>query len=246
MPVALEGATPARHDRLRGVFGCFGWTLVAAQRIVAAGIPLQINTLVTGETEPDLAEIAKVVARLGAARWSLFLLVSVGRGRTLRPLGAAECERTFRWAARQAPGWPFVVTTTEAPHFRRVVIETTREAGHPGRAIRESPVARGFGIRDGNGIMFIAANGDVTPSGFLPLVAGNVRETDPIAVYRDAWLFLLLRTPEIFAGRCGVCEFRNVCGGSRGRAYATTGDVLGEDPLCAWQPASRAAELANA
>src|SRR5207249_7653611 len=119
MSLSLDGSTPARHDGIRGVLGCFGWTLVAAQRIVNAGIPLQINTLVTADTEPDLEEIAKVVARLGAARWSLFFLVSVGRGRMLRPLGAAECERTFCWAARQAPGWPFVVTTTEAPHYRR-------------------------------------------------------------------------------------------------------------------------------
>ena len=237
MSLSLDGSSPARHDRLRGVFGCFGWTLVAAQRIVAAGIPLQINTLVTGETEPDLAEIAKVVARLGAARWSLFLLVSVGRGRTLRPLGAAECERTFRWAARQAPGWPFVVTTTEPPHFRRVVIETLRSAGLSGRAIRESPVARSFGIGDGNGIMFIAANGDVMPSGFLPLPAGNVRRADAVEIYRRAPLFRLLRASEQFHGRCGACWYRSVCGGSRARAFAATGDLMGEDPLCAYEPA---------
>ncbi len=187
-----------------------------------------------------------MVARLGAARWSLFFLVEVGRGRSLRALSARECEVTLWRLAASADRWPFVLTTTEAPHFRRIVIQRMRAAGMPAAAIHASPVARGFGIRDGNGIMFVAANGDVTPSGFLPLVAGNVRETDPIAVYRDAWLFLLLRTPEIFAGRCGVCEFRNVCGGSRGRAYATTGDVLGEDPLCAWLPASRAAAPANA
>jgi len=129
MSLSLDGSSPARHDSLRGVFGCFGWTLVAAQRIVGAAIPLQINTLVSAETEPDLEGTAKVVARMGAARWSLFFLIAVGRGRALSPLGAAECERTLRWLARRAPEWPFTVTTTEAPHYRRVLIETMRAAG---------------------------------------------------------------------------------------------------------------------
>ncbi len=235
MSLSLDGSSPARHDSLRGVFGCFGWTLVAAQRIVGAAIPLQINTLVSAETEPDLEGTAKVVARMGAARWSLFFLIAVGRGRALSPLGAAECERTLRWLARRAPEWPFTVTTTEAPHYRRVLIETMRAAGRTGRDIRESPAARAFGIRDGNGIMFIAANGDVTPSGFLPLAAGNVRSGDAAAIYRDASLFRALRDPDRFHGRCGVCGFRSVCGGSRARAYAATGDVMGEDPLCAYE-----------
>ena len=236
MSLSLDGSSPARHDGLRGVYGCFGWTLVAAQRIVAAGIPLQVNTLVTAETEPDLESIARVVARMGAARWSLFFLVSVGRGRALRPLGAGECEATLRWLAARAPGWPFAVTTTEAPHWRRVLVQAMRAGGANGAEIRQSPAARSFGIRDGNGILFIAANGDVTPSGFLPLAAGNVREGDVLEIYRDAALFRDLRAPERFHGRCGACGFHALCGGSRARAFAATGDALGEDPLCAWEP----------
>jgi len=231
MSLSLDGSTPARHDGIRGVLGCFGWTLVAAQRIVNAGIPLQINTLVTAETEPDLEETAKVVARLGASRWSLFFLVPVGRGRTLRALSARDCETTLRWLAARTSAWPFTVTTTEAPHYRRVLIESRLAAG------RDNVVARSFGIRDGNGIMFIAANGDVMPSGFLPLVAGNVRDSEVVDIYRHASHFRLLRAPETFHGRCGICGFRMVCGGSRARAYAATGDFLAEDPLCAYEPA---------
>jgi MoaA/NifB/PqqE/SkfB family radical SAM enzyme len=231
MSLSLDGSTPARHDGIRGVLGCFGWTLVAAQRIVNAGIPLQINTLVTAETEPDLEEIAKVVARLGASRWSLFFLVPVGRGRTLRALSARECETTLRWLAARTSAWPFTVTTTEAPHYRRVLIESRHAAG------RDNGIARSFGIRDGNGIMFIAANGDVMPSGFLPLVAGNVRGGEVVDIYRHASHFRALRAPETFHGRCGICGFRLVCGGSRARAYAATGDFLAEDPLCAYEPA---------
>jgi radical SAM protein with 4Fe4S-binding SPASM domain len=234
MSLSLDGSSPARHDGIRGVLGCFGWTLVAARRIVNAGIPLQINTLVCAETEPDLEDTAKVVARLGASRWSLFFLVPVGRGRTLRPLSAREGETTLRWVARRSGTWPFTVTTTEAPHYRRVLIET--RAGPSGAESRDIGAAKGFGIRDGNGIMFIASNGDVMPSGFLPVSAGNIRDAEAIDIYRYASVFRALRAPETFHGRCGVCGFRMVCGGSRARAYAATGDFMGEDPLCAYQP----------
>jgi radical SAM protein len=236
MSLSLDGSTPARHDAIRGVLGCYGWTLAAAARIVAAGIPLQVNTLVTRETERDLEDVAEVVQRLGAARWSLFFLIPVGRGRVLTPLSAREAETMLGWVARNAGRWRFTVTTTEAPHFRRIALERMRAEGRSGEEIRRSPAGRGFGIRDGNGIMFIAADGDVTPSGFLPLVVGNVRRTGAISLYRDHPLFGALRTPQWFGGGCGVCDYRVVCGGSRARAWAATGDVLGRDPLCVRSP----------
>ncbi len=240
MSLSLDAPTAEAHDGLRGVPGCFTRTLAAAGAAVEAGIPLQINTLVARETAPLLPATADLVAGLGAARWSLFFLVSTGRGRALSPVSPEQCERHLRWLAARAPRLPFIVSTTEAPHFRRIVVQAMRAAGRSDAEIAASPAARGWGVRDGNGIMFIAANGDVTPSGFLPLVAGNVRADDPLAVYRESPLFQALRAPGRFRGRCGRCEFRAVCGGSRARAYAATGDALGEDPLCAWQ-AGRAA-----
>jgi AdoMet-dependent heme synthase len=230
MSLSLDGPSAAHHDALRGVLGCFGWTLAAAQRIVAAGIPLQINTLVTADTEPLLEDTVKVVMGLGGARWSLFFLVAVGRGGVLAPVDPVTCERRLRWLAANAERWPFVVSTTEAPHYRRVVIQRMRAANRSGAEI--AAAGRGWGIRDGNGIMFISARGNVMPSGFLPLVAGNVRATSPLDVYRDAPLFRALRTPALLGGRCGACEFRMPCGGSRARAWAATGDVFAEDPLC--------------
>ena len=241
MSLSIDGPTAAQHDRVRGVLGCFGWTLAAAAHIRAAGIPLQVNTVLSAETEPYLDAIGDVVGRLGAARWSLFALVPVGRATTLTPLTAAECELAFRRLVHRAPTWPFVLTTTEAPHYRREVIQQWLAAGRPADELRSHPVARGFGIRDGNGIMFIAANGDVTPSGFLPIPAGNVRRATPLGIYRDAPLFQLLRDPGKLRGRCSACPFQRVCGGSRARAFATGHDVLGEDPLCAWSPAGEEA-----
>jgi AdoMet-dependent heme synthase len=142
MSLSLDGPSAAHHDALRGVLGCFGWTLAAARRIVAVGIPLQINTLVTADTDPLLEDTVKVVAGLGAARWSLFFLLAVGRGRVLTPLDAVACERRLRWLASNAERWPFVVSTTEAPHYRRVVIQRMRAAGRSGAEI-EPPGAAG-------------------------------------------------------------------------------------------------------
>jgi AdoMet-dependent heme synthase len=240
--LSLDGSTAARHDALRGVPGCFGRTLEAARLARDAGLPFQVNTLVSRETLDDLRAIHQVVRGLGAARWSLFFLVSVGRGTALQPISAEECEALFVELARLAGTEGPVITTTEAPHFRRVVLEQRRR-DRRGSAVRASGHPRGAaaGIRDGNGIMFIDHTGLVCPSGFFPLPAGNVRREGPVAIYRQSPLFRALRRPDLFGGRCGRCEYRTVCGGSRARAFAATGDPLGEDPLCAYQPAARAA-----
>ncbi len=229
MSLSLDGPDAASHDGFRGVPGCFDRTLDAVRAAIAAGISLQVNTLVTAGTLADLPHVYERVAELGAARWSLFFLIQVGRGRDLQQLAPAACERLLAWlSARARPGGP-IVTATEAPHYRRVALQ---RLGH--RAPRQ-----GFGVRDGNGVMFVSHTGEVQPSGFLPLVAGNVCTTHPVVIYRDAPLFRALRAAAGFHGRCGRCEYRQVCGGSRARAYAATGDPLGEDPLCAYQPGGR-------
>jgi radical SAM protein with 4Fe4S-binding SPASM domain len=225
--LSLDGATPERHDALRGIGGTFRRTLEAAAAARAARLPFQINTLVAEETLDDLPAIYLLARALDAARWSLFFLVSVGRGTVLEQITPAEAEAVMRWLAELAgQGSGPVVTTTEAPHFRRVMLQRH----HPGAR------GHGAGIRDGNGIMFISHTGDVHPSGFLPLSAGNVRTDDVVSIYRDSRLFRTLRRPDLFAGRCGRCEFHSHCGGSRARAYAASGDPFGEDPLCPYEP----------
>ncbi|HXL34634.1 MAG TPA: radical SAM protein [Gemmatimonadales bacterium] len=225
--LSLDGSTPARHDAFRGIAGTFAQTLVAAGAAREAGLPFQVNTLVAAETLDDLPAIYLLANELGAARWSLFFLVAVGRGTVLEQITPSEGESVMRWLAElmSQRGGP-IVATTEAPHFRRVMLQ------------RRHPAARehGAGIRDGNGIMFISHCGDVQPSGFLPLSAGNVRTDDVVSMYRDSPLFRRLRQPDRFTGRCGRCEFHSHCGGSRARAYATSGDPFAEDPLCPYDP----------
>ncbi len=225
--ISLDGSDAERHDGLRGVPGTFARTLPAVREALEAGLVVQVNTLVTSSTLPDLPAIDALVTALGVQRWSLFFLIAVGRGRELGQITPAECEALFAWVYdRSKRGGGPIVTTTEAPHYRRVVLERMPRGGPP----------RGSGIRDGNGIMFISSTGDITPSGFLPLVAGNVKESNPIDVYRFAPLFQALRDPQAFEGKCGRCEYRNVCGGSRARAWMATGSPLGTDPLCAHEP----------
>ena len=243
--LSFDGSDAARHDALRRVPGCFDRTLSVARAAAMEGLPFQVNTLVSAETLDDLPAIHGLACRLGAARWSLFFLVSVGRGTLLRPITAEACERLFErlldldggGAGGRGSGRGPVVTTTEAPHFRRVVLERARRAGQGLAALPQGPMGHGAGIRDGNGIMFISHTGEVWPSGFLPLSAGSVREADPVALYRDAAIFRTLRRADLLGGRCGRCEYADGCGGSRARAFAATGDAMAEDPLCLYQPA---------
>ncbi|WP_322801610.1 radical SAM protein [Thermoflexus sp.] len=230
LALSLDGSTAERHDALRGVPGSFAQTVRAAQWAVAAGLPLQINTLVCAETMPDVPAIAERVVALGARRWSLFFLIPTGRGRLLREISPEESEQLMHWLIDLAPHVPFEIKTTEAPHYRRVLVE--RAGGRLPPAAR-----RGFGVRDGNGVMFISHIGEIYPSGFLPIPLGHVRREDPVAIYREHPLFRALRDPDALKGKCGRCPFRAICGGSRARAYAHTGDPLESDPLCPYLPA---------
>lgn len=236
MSLSLDASTAEIHDGIRQVRGCFIRTMEAALDTMAAGIALQINTLVTRDNLDDLPELRRLVGVIGAARWSLFFLIPVGRGRMLGQVTPARCEELLRWLYGVSKDSPFVVTTTEAPHYRRVALEQMRNDGHDRDESRQNPIRKVFGIRDANGIMFVSRAGEVQPSGFLPLSAGNVRALSPVRIYREAPLFRNLRQPERFDGRCGRCEFREICGGSRARAYAASGNPFGEDPLCPYEP----------
>lgn len=233
MSLSVDGSNPARHDGLRGVPGTFARTLTAARAIIEAGIPLQINTLVTNQTREDLPAVYELVKHIGADRWSLFFLITTGRGKALGQITSEESEDLMHWTLDRVGESRTVVTTTEAPHYRRVAL-SRQKAGHDHAT--KTGAARGFGIRDGNGVMFVSHTGEVQPSGFLPLTAGHVRASSPLQIYRESPLFQSLRQPDDFEGRCGRCEFRHVCGGSRARAYAATGSVLGSDPLCPYEP----------
>jgi len=240
--LSLDGATVEHHDAIRGIAGTYNRTIEAARVAREVQLPFQVNTLVCAETVDDLAEIHRQVIEMGAARWSLFFLVTVGRGQVLQPLSAERAEQVLHWIAGMTsrPGaGALVVTTTEAPQLRRVVQQQreAREARGEAAPAGNRPAHHGGGIRDGNGILFISHTGDICPSGFLEIATGNVRRDDVVDVYRTFPMFQALRDSASFGGRCGRCEFKFVCGGSRARAWAHSGDLLAEDPLCVHDPA---------
>ena len=236
LSLSLDGSTAEKHEAIRGIPGCFGRTLDAAWDALRSGLRLQVNTLVTADTLEDLDETYGLLKHLPLMRWKLFTLIGVGRGRTLKEPTPEQCEALHHWLCDVSKDSPFPVATTEAPHFRRVILTRMRERGMPMAKIEKTPVGRGFGIRDGNGILFISHSGHVYPSGFLPLAAGNVRNADVTDLYRFSKLFRNLRSTRLYKGKCGRCEFREICGGSRARAYARHGDPLESDPLCAYEP----------
>ena len=238
--LSLDGSTPERHDSIRGIPGTFERTLRALRWAQELGMPLQVNTLVAEETASDIPAVYELLKNYGVTRWSLFFLISVGRGKVLQPLAPAEGEKLMAWIHQTSQAAPFIVATTEAPSYRRVALELMRADGMTGEQIKRSGAYRAFGIRDGHGIMFVSHTGDICPAGFLPLVVGNVRRDQVADVYRSAPVFQSLHDAGQFEGRCGFCEYSALCGGSRARAYEATGNPLASDPFCTYEPAPRA------
>jgi radical SAM protein len=238
--LSLDGSTAEHHDSIRGVPGTFDRTMQAIRWAQELEMPLQVNTLAAAETAPDVPAIYELLKPFAVSRWSLFFLISVGRGKVLQPLSPEDGEELMTWIYETSRIAPFIVATTEAPSYRRVALERMREEGITGEQIKRSGTARGFGIRDGHGIVFVSNTGDICPAGFLPLVTGNVRHDRLADVYRNAPAFRSLHDPTQFEGRCGYCEYHALCGGSRARAYEATGNPLAEDPFCEYQPKSHA------
>ncbi len=234
--LSLDGSTPERHDGIRGIPGCFETTIRGAQLAAEFNLPIQVNTLVSEETADDLPATYELLQSLKVMRWSLFFLIAVGRGKVLREVSSARGEEIMEWVYDLAKVAPFAIKTTEAPSYRRIALYRMRSEGMTPEQIQRTSVYHGFGIRDGHGIMFVSNNGDVYPAGFLPLTVGNVRQNEIVDMYRNAPIFRSLHNPNEFKGKCGRCEQRMVCGGSRARAYAYTGDPLESDPFCPYQP----------
>jgi len=248
--LSLDGASPATHEGLRGVAGHFQETLDGLDLLRRHGFTVQVNTVVTRENREELPEIAAILQDRGATIWEVFFLVRTGRGAGLDELEPDENEGVCHFLY-DASGYGFIVRTVEAPFFRRVV--AWRREGRPSptgplyarlsarlRELLGEPgpaKAQTKGTRDGKGIVFVAHDGDVYPAGFLPLSLGNVRERSLVEIYRESPLLRDIRAAR-FHGRCGRCEFRDLCGGSRARAFAASGDPLGEDPACAYHPAA--------
>ncbi|MEO7098187.1 MAG: radical SAM protein [Luteolibacter sp.] len=231
MSLSLDGATRETHDSFRGVPGTYDRTIEAVKRAHAVGLDLQINTTLTRGNMHEFEAFKNLMFELKPAMWSVFLLVPTGRAGLDDLPDAEDIERVFEEMADLVGKAPFAIKTTEGHHFRRVLIQKKGSSGRSRPGMR-SPL----GIRDGRGVMFISHTGVISPSGFLPMDCGNVKNTHPAEIYRNHPLFVSLRDNDALGGKCGVCEYRSVCGGSRARAYGIHGDPFAADPACIYQP----------
>jgi AdoMet-dependent heme synthase len=231
MAVSLDGWDAASHDDLRQVAGSFEMTMRALRTAERVGLETQINTTVTQRNRRELGKIANLVERERARLWSVFFLVVTGRASMEDDLTAEEYEEVFAFLHRTSRTASFDIKTTEAQHYRRYLAQHKVRMGGP-----ESSIQRQAGINDGKGFLFISHRGEVYPSGFLSVSGGNVRRATLQEAYRNTSLFQVLRDSDRLRGKCGACEYRNLCGGSRSRAYALTGDYLAADPRCVYEP----------
>jgi radical SAM protein len=261
--LSIDGSTPERHDDFRQVPGSFALTTQGWASARQIGLKLQLNTTVTRYNLEDLPRIFRLVVEYGAMTWSVFFLVPTGRGRAEDEVSPAEYEAVMHFLYDCSKY--ISAKTTEGHHYKRVVLQRSilDEKGlavedyfdlhpiyfqlrdelqkvvaeydlQPKETIFRTPMH----INAGNGFVFISRRGEVFPSGFMPVSVGNVREKSLVEIYREAPLFNDLRNPAKLEGRCGLCEFVGVCGGSRSRAYAMTGDPLAEEPFCTYEPGS--------
>lgn len=238
LAVSVDGANAETHDAMRGVAGSFDQT----RRIMAdahdCGIPVQVNTTIHPNNFDQIEAIAEMLTQEQILLWSIFFIVPVGRATSALRLAPEQYEEAFARLWGLSLRTPFIIKTTEAMHYRRFVLQQRKNTPHEDGP-RHS--ARGWnhgfpGLNDGRGIMFVNHAGLIHPSGFLPLVCGLFPFNDPVDVYQNSPIFRRLRDEDRFSGKCGVCEYRHLCGGSRARSYAVTGDPYAAEPDCVYLP----------
>ncbi len=237
---SLDAPLASLHDSFRGTPGAFAKTLSGLGWAKELGLPTQINTTVTARTLPYLREMSDFVSAQGVVFWEVFFQVPVGRGKELEALSAQQCEEAFALLYEVHRDCSFVLKVTEAPHYRRFVAQQENARNQmpdrlkvtegPGKTIGLAPQA----VNAGRGFLFVSYDGEIFPSGFLAVSAGNVRKDRLAEVYRESELFKKLRNPSQLRGPCGRCEYREICGGSRSRAFAVSGDYLASDFTCAY------------
>lgn len=244
--LSLDAPHSAVHDTFRQVTGSWERTMAILRNAQSVGLSAQINTTVTRHNVDLLPEMVQFVQEVGAVQWSVFFLVPTGRGQVADMISAEAHERVFNWLYDLSQNAGFDIKATAAPMYRRVAIERQR-AAQPAGTGGVTFQGAGFqyadglnrpvkGVNDGRGFLFISHLGEIMPSGFLPVSAGNVREVDVVETYRHHSLFTALRDPAQLKGKCRICTYATLCGGQRGRAFALTGDYLESDPACFYEP----------
>ncbi|MDQ7032090.1 MAG: heme b synthase [Desulfonauticus sp.] len=236
--ISLDGPDAKSHDDFRGQPGAFEGALRGIDYLKQAGIPFQINTTVTKQNLAYFKDIFSLVRELGAVAWHIFMLVPTGRADAIRDeiISAQEYEEVLNWFYDFRKTTDMHLKATCAPHYYRIMRQRAREEGL--KVDRETfgldAVTRG--CLGGIGFCFVSHSGQVQPCGYLELDCGQVREIPFSKIWESSPVFLNLRDPSRYEGKCGICEYHRVCGGCRARAYTMSGNYLAEEPLCTYQP----------
>ncbi|ARM76891.1 TIGR04053 family radical SAM/SPASM domain-containing protein [Acidianus manzaensis] len=235
MSISLDGAKETTHNWLRG-FGSYKYAIQGIKLGLKYGIQVQVNTVVWKKSYEELPEMVKLLKDLGVKVWEVFFLIPVGRGSIELDIPREKYKEVINFLI-EASKYDLVVRTVEAPFFRRAKLEggSSSELSKRLRDLLGEPTGKLdksiMPTRDGSGVIFVSYNGEVYPSGFLPLSLGNVREKSIVEIYRNSELLRMIREGKL-KGKCGQCQYTNICGGSRARAYAVYNDPLEEDPAC--------------
>ena len=233
--VSLDGAIPATHDNFRGQKGSFEKAVNALKLFRGAGIPTQINCSISTNNVAERDAIVRLSSELGAAALHFFLLVPVGCGAELPDamrLGAENYEEFLGWLFETQKKFPFEIRATCAPHQTRIVRQKVA-ASSPEFAGRAAMMR---GCLAGSAIAFISHKGEVFPCGYLPVPAGDLKKQNFWEIWENSEVFKTISDPAALKGKCGICEFRVICAGCRARAFGTTGDYMGEEPYCLYEP----------
>jgi radical SAM protein with 4Fe4S-binding SPASM domain len=238
MAINLDWPDAPTHDSFRQVDGSYDRAILALCHARAIGLDTQVQTNLARTNLAKLGRIAELVAEVRAKMWSLFFPVSTGP-RPEEDLNSGDYEKVFEFLYEISKVAPFEVKTAEGLHYRRYIAQRLK-AEHGGRGGMNGRLLwRTTGVSEGRGFLFISHSGEIYPSGYLPVSAGNVRNDSIVDVYRNSRLFRILREPTAKDGKCGYCEYHKICGGSRARAWALTGNYLEADPRCSYQPSNQ-------
>jgi heme b synthase len=237
--VSLDGASAERHDGFRGVEGAFEGALYGIRAAKQAGIEFQVNTTITQLNRDQIPQIMKLAEDLGAVALHIFLLVPTGRGKYIvdQAITAQEYEETLNWFYDQKSRTNLQLKATCAPHYYRILRQRARQEGKSVTWQTHGLDAVTRGCLGGTSFCFISHQGIVQPCGFLDLHCGDVTRESFVHIWQNSEQFQKLRDFDQLKGKCGICEYKRVCGGCRARAYEATGDWLAEEPLCLYEPA---------
>ncbi|HEY3329073.1 MAG TPA: TIGR04053 family radical SAM/SPASM domain-containing protein [Capsulimonadaceae bacterium] len=249
LAVSLDGVDAETHDNFRGVPGSFARTFEILRDAREAGVTVQINTTVTKRNVHQINAIAELLASQGIVLWSVFFLVPIGRGLAEERILPHQYEEVFETLWLQSQKQSYAIKTTEAHHYRRYVMQKmgvpapdqniptpTATAEFISRPLQDRIQRAPIGVNDGKGVMFVSHTGTVYPSGFMAIACGRFPDESIVDIYQTSQTFLDMRDPDKLGGKCGICEYRSICGGSRARAFGLTRDPLAAEPDCVYLP----------